>query len=262
MAKVRKYSSLYSWLAIKQDKRLLFKNQNKQEKIYGNLGDEDVNKKGDNVSSNSKNTIGRITYNSEDVNIHARNIREDTAISAYNKKIEISLTSNVREGDSSSTTVQSTIKTANIAIAVGNKLYRNPMVNAGSGIEALILPRELGEDKNPSEDSHVNYYFNIPNEVGLSNAEVVLLSDQGNTIVSREIKEEKEGIVGVKKEVERKLNEIGETDYVRVEVKSKNPSLHTYYVLTYSKKPTGIVTIDASSSDRVYNAKTKELYDE
>ncbi|CAH2466517.1 hypothetical protein ACOSJ1_EBGNOMHC_01860 [Bacillus mycoides KBAB4] len=45
MAKVRKYSSLYSWLAIKQDKRLLFKNQNKPEKIYGNLGDEDVNKK-------------------------------------------------------------------------------------------------------------------------------------------------------------------------------------------------------------------------
>ncbi|MBJ8094620.1 hypothetical protein JDS71_19050 [Bacillus cereus] len=45
MAKLRKYSSLYSWLAIKQDKRLLFKNQNKQEKIYGNLGDEDVNKK-------------------------------------------------------------------------------------------------------------------------------------------------------------------------------------------------------------------------
>lgn len=45
--------------------------------------------------------------------------------------------------------------------------------------------------------------------------------------MSRGIKEEKEDIVGVKKEVERKLNEIGETDYVRVEVKSKNPSLHT-----------------------------------
>lgn len=109
------------------------------------------------------------------------------------------------------------------------------MVNAGSGIEALILPRELGEDKNPSEDSYVNCYFNIPNEVGLSNAEVVLLSDQGNTIVSREIKGEKEDIVGAKKEVERKLNEIRETDYVRVEVKSKDPSLHTYYVITYSK---------------------------
>ncbi|EJQ42826.1 hypothetical protein [Bacillus cereus] len=134
------------------------------------------------------------------------------------------------------------------------------MVNAGSGIEALILPRKLGEDKNPSEDSYVNYYFNIPNKVNLSNAEVVLLSDQGNTIVSREVKEEKEDIVGVKKEGERKLNEIGETDYVRVEVKSKNPSLHTSYVITYSKKPTGIVTIDASSSDRVYSAKTKELY--
>ncbi len=260
MAKVRKYSSLYSWLAIKQDKRLLFKSQKKQGKIYDNLGDEDVNKKGDNVSSNSKNTIGRITYNSEDVNIHARNIREDTAVSGYNKKVEISLTSNVREGDSSSTTAQSAIKTANIAIAVGNKLYRNPTVNAGSGIEALILSRELGEDKNPSEDSYAIYYFNIPNEVSLSNAEVVLLSDQGNTIVSREIKGEKEDIVGAEKEVERKVNEIGETDYVRVEVKSKDPSLHTYYVITYSKKPTGVVTIDASLSDRVYNAKTKELY--
>ncbi|WP_193645884.1 hypothetical protein [Bacillus cereus] len=40
----------YSWLAIKQDKRLLVKSQKKQEKIYDNLGDEDVNKKGDNVS--------------------------------------------------------------------------------------------------------------------------------------------------------------------------------------------------------------------
>jgi hypothetical protein len=260
MVKVRKYSSLYSWLAIKQDKRLLFKSQKKQGEIYDDFEDEDVNKKGDNVSSNSKNTIGRITYNSEDVNIHARNIREDTAVSGYNKKVEISLTSNVREGDSSSTTAQSAIKTANIAIAVGNKLYRNPTVNAGSGIEALILSRELGEDKNPSEDSYAIYYFNIPNEVSLSNAEVVLLSDQGNTIVSREIKGEKEGIVGAKKEVERKLNEIGETDYVRVEVKSKDPSLHTYYVITYSKKPTGVVTIDASLSDRVYNAKTKELY--
>ncbi|MBE7118852.1 hypothetical protein FT638_02585 [Bacillus cereus] len=143
-----------------------------------------------------------------------------------------------------------------MAIAVGNKLYRN----AGSGIEALILPRELGEDKNLSEDSYVNYYFNISNEVSLSHAEVVLLSDQGNIIVSRGIKEGKEDIVGVKKEVERKLNEIGETDYVRVEVKSKNPSLHTYYVITYSKKTTGIVTIDALLSGRVYNAKTKELY--
>lgn len=45
MAKVRKYSSLYSWLAIKQDKRLLFKSQKKQGKIYDNFGDEDVNKK-------------------------------------------------------------------------------------------------------------------------------------------------------------------------------------------------------------------------
>lgn len=45
MAKVRKYSSLYSWLAIKQDKRLLFKSQKKQGKIYYNFGDEDVNKK-------------------------------------------------------------------------------------------------------------------------------------------------------------------------------------------------------------------------
>ncbi|MFK4422980.1 MULTISPECIES: hypothetical protein [Bacillus] len=134
------------------------------------------------------------------------------------------------------------------------------MVNAGSGIEALIWPRQLGEDKNPSEDSYAIYYFNISNEVSLSNAEVVLLSDQGNTIVSREIKGEKEDIVGVKKEVERKSNEIGETDYVRVEVKSKDPSLHTYYVITYSKKPAGVVTIDASLSDRVYNAKTKELY--
>lgn len=35
----------YSWLAIKQDKRLLFKSQKKQEKIYDNLGGEDVNKK-------------------------------------------------------------------------------------------------------------------------------------------------------------------------------------------------------------------------
>ncbi|WP_412676105.1 hypothetical protein [Bacillus paramycoides] len=78
-------------------------------------------------------------YNSEDVNIHARNIRENTAISGYNQKVEISLTSNVREGGSSSTTEQSTIKTANIVIAVGNKLYRNPMVNAGSGMEALIF---------------------------------------------------------------------------------------------------------------------------
>ncbi len=119
----------------------------KTEKTYDNLGEEDVNKKGGNISSNSKNTIGRITYNSEDVNIHARNIREDTAIFGYNQKVEISLTSNVREGGSSSTTVQLTIKTANITIAVGNKLYRNPMVNAGSGMEALILPRELGEDK-------------------------------------------------------------------------------------------------------------------
>ncbi|WP_375141010.1 hypothetical protein [Bacillus sp. NP247] len=199
----------YSWLAIKQNKRLLFKSQ-KKEKIYDNLRDEDVNKKGDIVSSNSKNTIGRITYNSEDVNIYARNIREDTAVSGYNKKVGISLTSNVREGGSSSTTVQSTIKTANITITVGNKLYRNPMVNAGSGIEALILPRELEEDKNPSEDSYLVYYFNIPNKVSLSNGEVVLLFDQGNTIVSREIKEEKEDIVGVKKEVERKLNEIGD----------------------------------------------------
>ncbi|WP_227493730.1 hypothetical protein [Bacillus cereus] len=101
-------------------------------------------------------------------------------ISGYNKKVEISLTSNVREGSSSSTTVQSTIKTANIAIAVGNKLYKN----AGSGIEALILPRELGEDKNLSEDSYLKYYFNILNEVSLSHAEVVLLSDQGNIIVN------------------------------------------------------------------------------
>ena len=145
--KRRKYSSLYSWLAIKQDKRLLFKSQKKQGEIYDNFGDEDVNKKGDNVSSNSKNTIGRITYNSEYFNIHARNIREDTAVSGYNKKVEISLTSNVREGDSSSTTAQSAIKTTNIAIAVGNKLYRNPTVNAGSGIEALILPRELEKTK-------------------------------------------------------------------------------------------------------------------
>ncbi|MBJ8052520.1 hypothetical protein JDS87_11040 [Bacillus cereus] len=79
----------YSWLAIKQDKRLLFKSQKKQEKIYDNLGDEDVNKKGDNVSSNSKNTIGRITYNSEDVNIHARNIREDTVVSGYLKRLKL-----------------------------------------------------------------------------------------------------------------------------------------------------------------------------
>ncbi|WP_413574547.1 hypothetical protein [Bacillus thuringiensis] len=43
-------------------------------------------------------------------------------------------------------------------------------------------------------------------------------------------------------------------------MKSKDSSLHTYYVVTYSKKPTGIVTIDATSSNRVYNAKTKELY--
>ncbi|MEH6931365.1 hypothetical protein [Bacillus sp. JJ783] len=50
MAKVRKYASLYSWLAIKQDKRLLFKNQNRQDKIHDNLEDEDVNKKGENVS--------------------------------------------------------------------------------------------------------------------------------------------------------------------------------------------------------------------
>ncbi|MGN4423761.1 hypothetical protein ACTFQN_07925 [Bacillus cereus group sp. MYBK30-1] len=96
--------------------------------------------------------------------------------------------------------------------------------------------------------------------MSLSDAEVVLLSDQGNTIASRKIKEEKENIVGAKKEAERKINEIGETDYVRVEVKSKDPSLHTYYVIIYSKKPTGIVTIGASLSNRVYNAKTKELY--
>ncbi|MGH0430014.1 hypothetical protein ACQVPL_12160 [Bacillus hominis] len=149
---------------IKQDKRLQFKNQKKQEKTYDNLVNEEVNKKGENISSNSKNTIGRIAYNSDDLNIHGRNIREDTAIPGYNQKVETSLTSNVREGGSSSTTVQTTIKTENIAIAVGNTLYRNPMVNAGSGMEALILPRELGEDKNnPSEDSYVNYYFNIPN---------------------------------------------------------------------------------------------------
>lgn len=64
----------------------------------------------------------------------------------------------------------------------------------------------------------------------------------------------------MKKEVERKLKELGETNYVRVEVNIKNPSLHTYYVITYSKKTTGIVTIDATSSNRIYNAKTKELY--
>ncbi|WP_430794529.1 hypothetical protein [Bacillus cereus] len=248
----------YKWLMIKQDNRLQFKSQKKQEKTYDNLGDKDVNKKGENISSN---TIGRITYDSGDVNIHARNIREDTAISGYNQKVEISLTSNVREGGSSSTTAQSTIKTENIAIAVGNTLYRNPMVNAGSGMEALILPRELGGDKNnPSEDSYINYYFNIPNGVDLSAAEVVLLSDQGNIIGSRKVKEEREDTADVKKEVERKLKELGETNYVRVEVKSKDPSLHTYYVVTYSKKPTGVVTIDASSSDRIYNAKTKELY--
>ncbi|WP_376769456.1 hypothetical protein [Bacillus paramycoides] len=63
-----------------------------------------------------------------------------------------------------------------------------------------------------------------------------------------------------KKDVERKVKEIGETDYVRVEVKSKDSSLHTYYVIAYPKKTTGIVTIDATSSNRVYNAKTKELY--
>ncbi|EJQ52220.1 Uncharacterized protein BWINRASL_01401 [Bacillus mycoides] len=142
----------------------------------------------------------------------------------------------MREGGSSSTTAQSTIKTENIAIAVGNTLYRNPMVNAGSGMEALILPRELGEDKNnPSEDSYVNYYFNIPNGADLSTAEVVLLSDQGNIIGSRKIKEEREDTADVKKEVERKLKELGETNYVRVEVNSKDPSLHTYYVITYSK---------------------------
>ncbi len=48
--------------------------------------------------------------------------------------------------------------------------------------------------------------------MSLSDAEVVLLSDRGNTIASRKIKEGKEDIVGVKKEVERKVNEIGETD--------------------------------------------------
>lgn len=97
-----------------------------------------------------------------------------------------------------------------IALAAGNKLYRNLMMNAGSGIEALILPRELGEDKNsPLGDFYVSYYFDIPNEVDLSDGEVLLLSDQGNTIVSRKIKEEKETIAGVKKEVEQKLKEIG-----------------------------------------------------
>ncbi|WP_438820845.1 hypothetical protein [Bacillus hominis] len=112
----------------------------------------------------------------------------------------------MREGGSSSTTAQSTIKTENIAIAVGNTLYRNPMVNAGSGMEALILPRELEEDKNnPSEDSYVKYYFNIPNGTDLSTAEVVLLSDQGNIIGSRKIKEAREDTADVKKEVERKL---------------------------------------------------------
>ncbi|WP_242303551.1 hypothetical protein [Bacillus cereus group sp. BfR-BA-01350] len=251
----------YKWLMIKQNNRLQFKSQKKQEKTYDNLGNTDVNKKGENVSSDSKNTIGRITYNSDDVNIHARNIREDTAISGYNQKVEISLTSNVRDGGSSSTTAQLTIKTENIAISIGNKLYRNPIVNAGSGMEALILPRELGQDKNnPSEDSYVNYYFDIPNDVDLSTAEVVLLSDQGNIIGSRKVKNERENIADVKKEVERKLKELGETNYVRVEVNSKDSSLQTYYVITYSKKPTGIVTIDATSSDRIYNAKTKELY--
>lgn len=39
--------------------------------------------------------------------------------------------------------------------------------------------------------------------MSLSDAEVVLLSDQGNTIASRKIKEEKEDITGVKK----RLNE-------------------------------------------------------
>lgn len=74
------------------------------------------------------------------------------------------------------------------------------MVNAGSGMEALILPRELGEDKNnPSEDSYINYYFNIPNGVDLSAAEVVLLSDQGNIIGSRKVKEEREDTADVKK---------------------------------------------------------------
>ncbi|MCU5375571.1 hypothetical protein OCA08_00220 [Bacillus cereus] len=251
----------FKWLMIKQNNRWQFKSQEKQEKTYDNLGNEDVNKKEDNVSSNSKNTIGRIAYNSGDINVHARNIRVDTGIAGYNQKIEISLTSNVREGGSSSTTAQSTVKTANIAIAVGNKLYRNPMVNAGSGTEALILSRELGEDKNiPSEDSYVNYYFNIPNEVGVSGAEVVLLSDQGNIIGSSKVKGEQGNISDVKKEVERKLKELGETNYVRVEVNSKDSSLHTYYVVTYSKKPTGVVTMDATSSNRVYNAKTKELY--
>lgn len=62
-------------------------------------------------------------------------------------------------------------------------------MNAGSGTEALILSRGLGEDKNtPSEDSYINYYFNIPNEVNVSGAEVVLLSDQGNIIVSSKLK--------------------------------------------------------------------------
>ncbi|MGE7860707.1 hypothetical protein ACQKOA_06515 [Bacillus mobilis] len=251
----------HKWFVIKQDNRLQFKSQKKQEKTYDNLEGEDVNKKEDNVSSNSKNTIGRMTYNRDDVNVHARNIKADTGIGGYNQKIEISLTSNIREGGSSSTTAQSTVKTANIAIAVGNKLYRNPMVNAGSGTEALILSRELGEDKNiPSEDSYINYYFNIPNEVDVSGAEVVLLSDQGNIIGSSKVKGGQENISDVKKEVERKLKELGETNYVRVEVNSKDSSLHTYYVVTYSKKPTGIVTIDATSSNRVYNAKTKELY--
>ncbi|HDR4419514.1 TPA: hypothetical protein QCP59_000246 [Bacillus cereus] len=251
----------YKWLVIKQDNRLQFKSQKKQEKTYDNLEDGDVNKKEDNVSSNSKNTIGRLAYNRDDVNIHARNIKADTAIAGYNQKIEISLTSNVREGGSSSATAQSTVKTENIAIAVGNKLYRNPIVNAGSGTEVLILSRELGEDKNtPSEDSYVNYYFDIPNEVNVSGAEVVLLSDQGNIIGSSKVKGGRENIADVKKEVERKLKELGETNYVRVEVNSQNPSLHTYYVITYSKKPTGIVTIDATSSNRIYNAKTKELY--
>lgn len=251
----------YKWLMIKQDNKLQFKSQKKQEKTYDNLEDEDVNKKEDNVSSNSKDTIGRIEYSSDDVNIHARNIKADTGIAGYNQKIEISLTSNVREGGSSSATSQSTVKTANIAIAVGNKLYRNPMVHAGSGTEALILSRELGEDKNtPSEDSYIKYYFNIPNEVNVSGAEVVLLSDQGNIIGSSKVKGERENIADVKREVERKLKELGEKNYVRVEVNSKDSSLHTYYVVTYSKKPTGIVTIDATSSNRIYNAKTKELY--
>ncbi|GAB6617975.1 hypothetical protein bcgnr5406_46020 [Bacillus cereus] len=251
----------YKWLVIEQDNRLQFKSQKKQEKTYDNLEREEVNEKEDNVSSNSKNTIGRMAYNRDDVNIHARNIKADTGIVGYNQKIEISLTSNIKEGGSSSATAQSTIKTANIAIAVGNKLYRNPMVNAGSGTEALILSRELGEDKNiPSEDSYINYYFNIPSEVDVSGAEVVLLSDQGNIIGSSKVKGERENIADVKKEVEQKLNELGETNYVRVEVNSKNPSLHTYYVVTYSKKPTGIVTIDATPSNRIYNMETKELY--